>query len=119
MGELKYQGEIFSVKPNQIHTERFSIPDMVSELIIAELEQEVTYINYFKKNETIIDNQLVLKEGEAYSITVSPYDRIEIKGKYELNSFSNKTLPIKVKCSLIERFKKTYINEELKTTNYV
>jgi hypothetical protein len=48
-GELKYQGEIFKVKPNQICTERFSIPKMVSELIVAELEQEVTKIYYFKK----------------------------------------------------------------------
>lgn len=108
---LKYQGEIFSVKPNQIHIERFSTPKMVTDLIIAELEQEVTHINYLKRNETIIDRQITLKEGEVYSIKVSPNDQIEIEGKYELNSFANKTLPIKDKYNLIEEFKNNYAQQ--------
>lgn len=107
-GKLKYQGEIFSVKPNKIHIERFSIPKMVSELIIAELEQEVTYINYLKRNGAIIENQIELEEGQVYSALVSPNDRIEIEGKYELNSYSNMTLPIKDKYNLIEKFKNNY-----------
>jgi hypothetical protein len=110
-GELKYQGEIFSVKPNQIHTERIFIPSMVSELIIAELEQEKTFINYIKKNEAIIENQIVLNEGQVYSISVSPNDCIELEGKYELNRFSDKTMPIKMKYNLIERFKNNYAQQ--------
>lgn len=106
--ELKYQGEILSVKPNHIQTERISIPHMVSELIIAELEQEVTSINYLKRNELIIDSQVKLTEGEVYSIQVSENDRIEIEGKYELQSSSNRTLPIKDKYNLIEKFKNNY-----------
>ncbi len=104
-GELKYQGEIFKVKPNQTHIERFSIPIMVSDIIIAELEKEVTRIKSVKINEVIIDNQIVLKEGQVYSFKVSPKDIIEIEGKYELIGFSERTLPIKIKYNLIEIFK--------------
>ncbi|MGB0523149.1 MAG: hypothetical protein ACPGJS_09320 [Flammeovirgaceae bacterium] len=48
-GELKYQGEIFNVKPNQMQKEKIIIPFFVSELIIAELEQEITFISSIKK----------------------------------------------------------------------
>lgn len=106
--ESKYQGEIFSIKPNQIYVEKFSIPEMVSELIIAELEQEVTHISYIKRNGVIIENQIKLEEGQVFSVLVSPSDRIEIEGKYELRSFSNKTLSIKEKYNLIEKFKNNY-----------
>ncbi len=105
---LKYQGEILSVKPNHTHTERIIIPDMVSEMIIAELEQEVTSINYLKRNGLVISSQIILTEGEIYSIPVSKNDLIEIEGKYELKSFSNRTLPVKDKYNLIEKFKNNY-----------
>ncbi len=112
-GQLKYQGEIFSIKPNHIQKEQILIPDMVSELIIAELEQEVTFINYLKKNELIIENQIVLEYGQVYSISVSPNDFIELEGKYELAGFSDKKLPIKIKYNLIEGFKNDYAQQSL------
>lgn len=82
---------------------------MVSELIIAELEQEVTRISYIKRNGEIIESQIELEEGQVHSVLVSPSDRIEIEGKYELSSFSNKTLSIKEKYNLIEKFKNNYV----------
>jgi len=112
--ELKYQGEILSVEPNLIHTERISIPNMVTELIIAELEQEVTFINYLKRNELIIENQIVLREGQVCSVSVSPNDIIELEGKYKLDRLSEKTLPIKMKYNLIEKFKKVYTHQDAK-----
>lgn len=110
-GELKYQGEIFSLRPNQIHKERIKIPKFVYELIIAELEQEVTFINYIKKNELLHDSEIVLKEGETYSIMVSPNDCIELEGKYSLNFISNGTLPKNKKFELIEKFKNNYAQQ--------
>ncbi len=107
-GEPKYQGEIFSIKPNQIQVEKFLIPKKVTELIIAELEHEVTHINYIKRNGELIESQIELQEGQVYSVLVSPSDRIEIEGKYELKSFSNKSLSIKEKYTLIEKFKNNY-----------
>lgn len=112
-GQLKYQGEIFSVKPNHIQKEQILIPDMVSGLIIAELEQEVTFINYLKKNESIIENQMLLENGQVYSISVSPNDFIELEGKYELTKFSERALPIKMKYNLIEAFKYNYAQQSL------
>lgn len=106
--ELKYQGEILSVAPNQVHTERFVIPEMITELIIAELEEEITHIDYLKINEIVFENQITLNEGETYSVFVSPNDLIEIKGRYEVNSFSNRTLSIREKHNLIKRFKNNY-----------
>lgn len=107
-GEPKYQGEIFSIKPNQIHVEKFSIPKKVTELIIAELEHEVTYINYIKINGEHIESQIILQEGQVYSVSVSSGDGIEIEGKYELRSFSNKSLSIIDKYTLIEKFKNSH-----------
>ncbi|MBW8244717.1 hypothetical protein K1F50_18050 [Muricauda oceani] len=107
-GEPKYQGEIFSIKPNQVSIEKFSIPKMVTKLIVAELEQEVTHIDYLKRNGEIIENQIELEEGQVFSVMVSPDDRVEIKGKYELRGTSYKTLPIKAKYNLIEKFKNNY-----------
>ena len=111
--ELKYQGEVLSVKPNHIQIEKIIIPDTVSELIIAELEQEITSINYLKRNGFIIDSQITLKEGDVYSIPVSKNDQIELEGKYELNKYSNRTLPIKDKYNLIEKFKNNYAQQRL------
>ncbi|WP_282178496.1 hypothetical protein [Maribacter stanieri] len=107
-GELKYQGEIFDVKPNQIQNEKIKIPNSVTELIIAELEQETTIINYINKNGFQLDSKIILKEGDKYSISVSTNDIIELEGKYELNEYSGKSLSITKKYNLIKEYKNNY-----------
>lgn len=114
--ELKYQGEIFSVRPNQIQIERIIIPNFVSELVIAELEQEITFINYIKKNELLQDSEIVINEGATYSIMVYPDDCIELEGKYTLNLISSGTLPRNKKCELIEKFKIDYAKRAILQT---
>src|SRR5690606_8099425 len=49
-GSFKYQGEILNLKPNTTKLENLIIPEGVSEIMIAELEKEITYINYIKIN---------------------------------------------------------------------
>ncbi|KAA5541156.1 hypothetical protein [Adhaeribacter rhizoryzae] len=106
-GKLKYQGEIFNVLPNQFNKEYIKVPDGVFEVIVAELEQEVTLINQVIVNGNIHDSEIVLKEGEFYSINVFSNDNIELIGKYILNGLSSGILPKNKKSELIEKFKKT------------
>jgi tRNA A22 N-methylase len=107
-GELKYQGEIFDVKPNLIQKEKIKIPNSVTELIIAELEQETTIINYINKNGFQLDSEIILKEGDNYSILVSTNDIIELEGKYVLNEYSDKSLSITKKYNLIKKYKNNW-----------
>jgi hypothetical protein len=109
-GVLKYQGEIFNVHPNQLHREVLKITDGVAEVIIAELEQEITLINLVIKNGIPYDSEIVLKESAFYSILVEPNDHIELEGKYVLDNDSNRVLPKNKKKELIEKFKKTMPN---------
>lgn len=111
-GVLKYQGEIFNVRPNQLHMEGMKITEGVAEVIVAELEQEITLINHVIKNGIPYDSEIVLEEGEFYSILVGPNDHIELEGKYVLDNDSNRVLPKNKKKELIEKFKKTMPNTQ-------
>ena len=83
--DLKYQGEILNELPNQTKTESFVVPNGVSEIVIAELEQETTYINFIRINDREVSNDIVLREGEFHSIAVSANDKISLHGKYVLD----------------------------------
>jgi hypothetical protein len=110
-GELKYQGEILNIKPNQIQKKKILIPSLVAELIIAELEQEITFINYVKINGIEKDSSIILNENEKYSIVVSQNDCIELEGKYVLKGNSYRTLPKSKKHEVIQKFKNNYAQQ--------
>ncbi len=107
---LKYQGEIFNIEPNTIHTERITIPNHTLELIIAELEQEKTTLLQVTKNGIIVDTKIELEETEYYTIPVKPKDIIMIKGMYELKGDFHRKLPTTKKIDIVNRFKKTMPN---------
>lgn len=110
-GVLKYQGEIFNVHPDQLHKEKIINTNDISQIIVAELEQETTLIKNVMINGVSYDSEITLNEGEIYSIMVSPNDQIEFIGKYILSENTFKILPINKKKKLIERFKINY-NEQ-------
>ena len=107
---LKYQGEIFNTNPGQLQLEKIIIPRGVNEIIIAELEKEITHINFIKINGTIICKNLDLNEEDFYSFNVNPNDIIIIEGFYKLLSADFKVLPRLEKMRIIEKFKKTMPN---------
>jgi len=110
-GKIKYQGEIFNVSPNQLHTVSIQIPDGVDKLIIAELEQEITKINKILINKTLIETNISMAENDFYCLKVTPFDTVEIEGKYILNSDSYRKLSKYKKLEIINRFKKNYDNK--------
>jgi HNH endonuclease len=107
-GEIKYQGEILNVSPNIIQTEKFQVINNISAVIIAELEQETTEIEYIKLNGITISSLIKLTEGQSFEFPVEKFDKIEIKGKYYTNSTIFEQMPKLKKESLIRKYKKNY-----------
>ena len=103
--KLNYQGEIFNVLPDQMQTEEIIVPKGITKIIIAELEQETTYIEKIIKNETLVAEKVFLSENEFYSFSVSKNDVITLNGKYTLDSTQIRRLPITAKKDLVEKFK--------------
>jgi len=108
--KLKYQGEIFNINPEQVKLEKIIVPEGVNEVIIAELEKEITHINFIKINETITCQDICLKEGEYYSLNVNQNDIVIIEGYYRVLSTNFQILPKLEKFRIIEQFKKTMPN---------
>jgi len=109
-GELKYQGEILNVLPNTFQIEKFEIKSDITNIIIAELEQEITEIEYIKLNNIKVLNSIRLKEGQSFELPVEQFDKIEIKGRYYTYSENFELMPKLKKQHLIGTFKKTMPN---------
>jgi hypothetical protein len=114
-GEVKYQGEILNVLPNVFHIEKFRIANNVSSLIIAELEQETTEIEYLKINNTNVYSSIKLVEGQSIELPVEQFDLIEIKGRYYTKTNTFEIMPKLRKQDLIRTWKKTMPNNVYKT----
>jgi len=108
---LKYQGEIFNNKPNQISLEQITIPKGVNAIKIAELEKEITYINYIKINDRLVYQNIILKEGDDITFEVKTNDIITVEGYYRVLSENFRNLPKLEKNRIINRFKKTYAKQ--------
>ena len=104
-GKVKYQGEILDVSPNSIQIESFKISNDSASIIIAELEQETTHIEYIKVNGTKISGLIILEEGQNFEFPVQKNDAIEIKGWYTIKSDNYEKMPILKKEALIENYK--------------
>jgi hypothetical protein len=107
-GKTLYQGEIFIVPPDQVSIIEIEIPENVEEVLIVELEKEITQINYLKINDKLFMSNILLNENEYFKFKVNPNDRLKIEGKYTLRLQSNEKLTIIEKKNLIEKFKKNY-----------
>jgi len=59
------------------------IPNDVFEIVIRELEDEITYINKIQINNMLFCKEVILRKGESLSIKVCPNDKIFIEGSYE------------------------------------
>lgn len=105
---LKYQGEIFNNKPNQISLEQITVPMGVNAVKIAELEKEITYINYIKINGSLVYQNIILNESDEITFEVKTNDIVTIEGYYRVLSEGFRNLPKLEKNRLIKRFKKTY-----------
>ena len=108
---LKYQGEIFNYKPNHISLEQITIPRGVNAVKIAELEKEITYINFIKINDILVYQNVILKNGDEITFEVKTNDIITVEGYYRILSENFRNLPKLEKNRIIKRFKKTYAKQ--------
>lgn len=107
-GKVRYQGEILNVLPNIIQIEKIEVLNKISTIIIAELEQETTEIEYIKINNIKVSNSIKLTEGQIFEFHVEQFDKIEIKGSYYTNSDTFQLMLKLEKEHLIRTFKKKY-----------
>jgi len=70
----------------------FQIPNNVYQIVIRELEDEVTYIDKLCLNEKILIEFATITKGEKITINVKPFDKVKIEGSYE-PFFKNKPQP--------------------------
>lgn len=103
-GDFLKAQELFNFPGRRTH-ESISCPEMSSELIIAELEKEVTTIKSLSVNKALIRKNLVLKEGDYIRVKVQSGDLVEIDGMYNLlldsSLYKN---DLRIKKRLLERF---------------
>lgn len=107
-GSYKYQGEILNLNPETVKLEKIIIPKGVSEILIAELEKEITYINYVKINDRIICQNVSLSEDDHCSFKVKQNDIILIEGFYKVISSNFIVLRRSEKQRIIKKFKNNY-----------
>lgn len=81
-GELKYKGELLARSAGIEGEEVLIVPPGVSEVVIAELEEEVTYLTHLEIDGcAFIENQ-VLHQGTVFKFSVMEGTHIRVRGKY-------------------------------------
>ena len=83
---LIYKGEIFNNIPKEKEKLIFNIGKSIKQIIIAELEHEITTIDYIKLNNVEIISNVSLFKGEDLKVQVSENDLLEICGYYQTKS---------------------------------
>jgi hypothetical protein len=64
-------------------TDTFEIPEKVDQIVIRELEDEVTYLDkIFVNGKQVVEFQTLAK-GESLTLRVSSGDIVKIEGRYE------------------------------------
>ena len=90
---LNYIGELFNKAYPVIESRKFIIPVGVKGLIISELEDETTFIEYLKIDGKLILENKELKKGEQISLAIKEGNCVDIKGYYiplnEISEFSD------------------------------
>lgn len=81
-GELKYVREIIASCQNVVGVDKFVVTRDIHELLVCELEDEITYFENIYINEREFISNITLNKGEQLSIPVSKGDCVTFKGKY-------------------------------------
>jgi len=81
-GTMTYVRELFTKYPGKSMQETILVPASVCTLIIAELEDEETFIESVSINEASKLSSITLSKGENYLIEVAPFDVVGLRGFY-------------------------------------
>lgn len=77
-----YSRELLVSASNKNGTDSFIVPQSATQVIIRELEHEITYLDQVTINGDIVFFNKTLHKDEYLEFPVNPYDRIKITGRY-------------------------------------
>jgi hypothetical protein len=105
VGSPSFAGHLFSDRPGQTLTETIVIPRDVRGLILAELEDEVTFIETASINGELVEVPSELQKGSFFELSVMPGDTVTICGGYQpvSSAIQGREDPMK-KNELLSRF---------------
>jgi len=82
-GILSYQAEVFARAPREIQTYQLVVPLRVNKVILAELEEERTWITELVVNGHQVFLNRLLQKGDSLNVNVSANDIVTLSGWYE------------------------------------
>lgn len=106
--KLLYQKELFKNEPNKYIFEEITIPNNIVSIVIAELENETTYIDTIQINDCITEVNAVLTKQDYFKKEVQSGNKVIIKGKYQFHGKKFVELETSEKHKLISTFVKNY-----------
>lgn len=80
--QLFYVRELLAHCENVIGRDEVKIPEGITKVVIAELEDEITEFVSIKVNEIEIASNIKLEKGQTIEIEVNPNDYIRVVGQY-------------------------------------
>ncbi|MDD4969646.1 MAG: HNH endonuclease [Paludibacter sp.] len=82
-GQQRYSRELLVSSSFKKGSDSFVVPKDIYQIVIRELEDEITYIDKIIVNELIVVESNSLGKGEKIVVNVKPFDKVKIKGHYE------------------------------------
>lgn len=103
--EIYYGRELLSHCNSKIGIDNFTIPSEVHSIVIAEIEYEITEINWIKIDNKVYARNIKLHKSEFLRIPVLQNSIVEIKGRYIQNSVVDEISPTGiVRNNLVNQF---------------
>lgn len=81
--KTEYVRELFIKTPGIKAEELLKIPENISEIILVELEDEITYIQEVSVNRVKVIEEIILNKGEEIRFAVKPNDHVSLIGYYK------------------------------------
>jgi hypothetical protein len=82
-GRQEYSRELLVSSSYTKGSDTFKVPEGVCQIIVRELEDEITYIDKLIVNEQVVAEYKAMRKGEKLVVNVKPFDNVTIEGSYE------------------------------------
>lgn len=90
---ITYARELLAHCQNSSGTDKFIVPQDTKEIIIAEIEDETTFIKSITMNGRLIANDLILNKGQYFNFFAEVDSEIVVIGYYRPNNQSIHNIP--------------------------
>ncbi|MEQ8258841.1 MAG: HNH endonuclease signature motif containing protein [Alcanivorax sp.] len=91
--KLKYERELLRSCEGRLGDDTFVVPAGVFEIVLAELEDEVTELVAVRINSEEVASNVRLDQGDDLRFSVRPGDVIELRGRYQPSCPVDRNLP--------------------------